>query len=143
MQCFSESNFLSTFVKYKCPNKINVIYRDNWIFTFLLLSYFFISVSRKNLGKWMMSSVTFQENYRMGGGFVWPKVSVVAEYRKKVRQSMLDVIENTPLELPVTQESKWVCLVWLMICRTILLAKKFRRSDGLYWTHVWTLFVSF
>ena len=44
----------------------------------------------------------------MDGNFVWPKVSKVAEYRKKVRQTMLDVIENTPLELPVTQESKWV-----------------------------------
>ena len=44
----------------------------------------------------------------MGGNLVWPKVSEVAEYRKKVRQTMLDVIENTPLELPVTQENKWV-----------------------------------
>ena len=44
----------------------------------------------------------------MGGSFVWPKVSEVAKYRKKARQIMLDVIENTPLELPVTQESKWV-----------------------------------
>ena len=44
----------------------------------------------------------------MGGQFVWPKVSEVADYRKKVRQTMLDVIENTPLELPVTQDSKWV-----------------------------------
>lgn len=47
------------------------------------------------------------ENYRMGGSFVWPKVSEVAEYRRKVRQAMLDVIENTPLDLPVTQESIW------------------------------------
>ena len=44
----------------------------------------------------------------MGGSFVWPSVSEVAEYRKKVRQAILDVIKNTPLELPVTQESKWV-----------------------------------
>ena len=44
----------------------------------------------------------------MGGGFVWPKVSEVADYRKKVRQAVLDVIENTPLKLPVTQDSKWV-----------------------------------
>ena len=44
----------------------------------------------------------------MGGGFVWPRVSEVAEYRKKVRQAILDVIENTPLDLPVTQDSKWV-----------------------------------
>jgi len=47
------------------------------------------------------------ENCRMGGGFVWPKVSEVADYRKKVRQAVLDVIENTPLKLPVTQDSKW------------------------------------
>ncbi|XP_078381059.1 uncharacterized protein LOC144663860 isoform X1 [Oculina patagonica] len=47
------------------------------------------------------------ENYRMGGKFVWPKVSEVAEYRKLVRQVLLDIIENNQLELPVTQESKW------------------------------------
>ena len=44
----------------------------------------------------------------MGGSFVWPTVAKVAEYRKKVRKAILDVIDNTPLELPVTQESKWV-----------------------------------
>ena len=44
----------------------------------------------------------------MGGKFVWPSVSEVAEYRKIVRQVILNIIENTPLELPVTQESKWV-----------------------------------
>ena len=51
---------------------------------------------------------SLQENYRMGGSFVWPTVAEVAEYRKKVRKAILDVIDNTPLELPVTQESKWV-----------------------------------
>ena len=44
----------------------------------------------------------------MGGSFVWPTVAKVADYRKKVRKAILDVIDNTPLELPVTQESKWV-----------------------------------
>ena len=44
----------------------------------------------------------------MGGSFVWPTVAKVAEYRKKVRKAILDVIDATPLELPVTQESKWV-----------------------------------
>ena len=51
---------------------------------------------------------SLQANYRMGGSFVWPTVAEVAEYRKKVRKAILDVIDNTPLELPVTQESKWV-----------------------------------
>ena len=44
----------------------------------------------------------------MGGSFVWPTVAKVAEYRKKVRKAILDVIDTTPLELPVTQDSKWV-----------------------------------
>lgn len=47
------------------------------------------------------------ENYRMGGSFKWPTVVEVAEFRKKTRQVILDVIENTPLELPVTQDSQW------------------------------------
>lgn len=47
------------------------------------------------------------ENYRMGGSFKWPTVSEVAEFRMKARQVMLDIIENTPLELPVTQDSQW------------------------------------
>lgn len=44
----------------------------------------------------------------MGGSFKWPTVVEVAEFRKKTRQVILDVIENTPLELPVTQDSQWV-----------------------------------
>ena len=56
----------------------------------------------------LISHCNLQENYRMGGSFVWPTVAKVAEYRKKVRKTILDVIDNTPLELPVTQESKWV-----------------------------------
>ena len=52
----------------------------------------------------------------MGGSFVWPKVSEVAEYRKRVRHVMLEVIENTPLELPVTQESKWVRWTRTVLC---------------------------
>ena len=46
----------------------------------------------------------------MGGSFKWPTVSEVAEFRMKARQVMLDIIENTPLELPVTQDSQWVKL---------------------------------
>ena len=58
----------------------------------------------------LISHCNLQENYRMGGSFVWPTVAEVAEYRRKVRKAILDVIDNTPLELPVTQESKWVRL---------------------------------
>lgn len=49
-----------------------------------------------------------QENYRMGGTFKWPDLEEVVEYRRKVKEVVLSVIDNTPLQLPVTQESPWV-----------------------------------
>ncbi|XP_072017965.1 uncharacterized protein [Amphiura filiformis] len=47
------------------------------------------------------------ENYRMGGSYKWPSVNEVAEFRGKVRKLIRQVILDTPLELPVTQESPW------------------------------------
>eukprot|EP01137_Pigoraptor_chileana_P029171 Opistho-2@14013 len=47
------------------------------------------------------------ENYRMGGNFKWPAVADVWEYRRRVRKLVIDVIERTPLTLPVTMESPW------------------------------------
>ena len=44
----------------------------------------------------------------MGGSYEWPSVDEVVEYRKKVRAMILKVIEDTPLELPITMESPWV-----------------------------------
>ena len=44
----------------------------------------------------------------MGGAFKWPDLEEVVEYRKKVKETVLSVIDNTPLQLPVTQESPWV-----------------------------------
>ena len=49
-----------------------------------------------------------QENYRMGGSFQWPNVHDVLSYRDKVRGVIDDVIDNTPLQLPVTHDSPWV-----------------------------------
>ena len=44
----------------------------------------------------------------MGGSYKWPSVSEVMEYRGKVKDVILDVIDNAPLELPVTQDHPWV-----------------------------------
>lgn len=45
----------------------------------------------------------------MGGKFKWPSVDRVIEYRKNVKQLILKIIDDTPLELPVTHDSLWVC----------------------------------
>ena len=44
----------------------------------------------------------------MGGKFEWPALSDVVEYRRQVRKLVLDVIDRTPLSLPITQDSPWV-----------------------------------
>ncbi|XP_070563489.1 uncharacterized protein [Ptychodera flava] len=51
------------------------------------------------------------ENYRMGGSFKWPSVKEVTDYRQKVRNLILKVIEDTPLELPINQDSPWWALL--------------------------------
>lgn len=46
----------------------------------------------------------------MGGSYQWPSLEHVVQFRLKVRNVIRKVIEDTPLELPVTQESKWVSI---------------------------------
>ena len=46
----------------------------------------------------------------MGGDYKWPTVKETKEYRRKVRILINEVIDRTPLELPVTMNSKWVSL---------------------------------
>lgn len=43
--------------------------------------------------------------------YQWPKVSEVWEYRQKVKQLVLDVIDKTPLHLPVTGENPF----WMLM----------------------------
>jgi hypothetical protein len=45
----------------------------------------------------------------MGGKFQWPALDDVITYRRQVRQLIIDLIEKTPLELPITMDSPWVC----------------------------------
>ncbi|XP_019854503.1 PREDICTED: ergothioneine biosynthesis protein 1-like isoform X1 [Amphimedon queenslandica] len=47
------------------------------------------------------------ENYRMGGSYQWPSLSEVMEYRNRVRELVIEVIENAPLTLPVTMDHPW------------------------------------
>ncbi|XP_077861879.1 uncharacterized protein LOC100373045 [Saccoglossus kowalevskii] len=51
------------------------------------------------------------ENYRMGGSFKWPTLTEVTMYRRKVRQMVLKTIQDTPLVLPIHQESEWWALI--------------------------------
>ena len=44
----------------------------------------------------------------MGGSYQWPSLADVLEYRRQVREVVIDVIKNAPLEFPITQESPWV-----------------------------------
>ena len=44
----------------------------------------------------------------MGGKFQWPKLSDVVDFRRKVKHVVLGVIDKTPLQLPITQDSPWV-----------------------------------
>ena len=48
------------------------------------------------------------EHYRMGGDYKWPTVEETREYRLKVRKLINEMIERTPLELPVDANSPWV-----------------------------------
>ena len=59
----------------------------------------------------MNCNLCLQENYRMGGSYKWPSVDDVVDYRCSVRNMILKVIEDMPLDLPITMESPWVCHV--------------------------------
>ena len=44
----------------------------------------------------------------MGGSYQWPSLAEVLEYRRQVREVVINVIETAPLEFPITEESPWV-----------------------------------
>ena len=44
----------------------------------------------------------------MGGAYNWPSLAEVIQYRQQVRKTVLDVIDSTPLQLPVTPDHQWV-----------------------------------
>ena len=55
-----------------------------------------------------LNSTLPQENYRLGGAFKWPSLQEVMDYRRKVHDLVVMVIETAPLVLPVTQDHPWV-----------------------------------
>ena len=42
-----------------------------------------------------------------GSRYAWPPVEAVREYRHRVREMVVELIETLPLHLPITQESPW------------------------------------
>ncbi|ELU18927.1 hypothetical protein CAPTEDRAFT_226801 [Capitella teleta] len=47
------------------------------------------------------------ENFRMGGQLKWPKLDNVVDYRRKVRDVIINIIKKTPLQLPINMDSPW------------------------------------
>ncbi|XP_072919440.1 uncharacterized protein [Hemitrygon akajei] len=47
------------------------------------------------------------ENCRLGGSFNWPTLKECVEYRRKIRDVVRKVIQETALELPITMDSPW------------------------------------
>ena len=67
------------------------------------------------VGRKLTNPPLTQENYRMGSAYKWPLVSEVLEYRQKVREMVIDTIENSPLQLPITRDHPWVCLFCVFV----------------------------
>lgn len=44
----------------------------------------------------------------MGGDYKWPSVEETKEFRLKMKKLILEIIDRTPLELPVKWDSQWV-----------------------------------
>lgn len=54
----------------------------------------------------------FQDHCRLGGEFNWPRIPEVWQYRAEVKQTILDLIDAEPLELPLLHRDPWVSLLW-------------------------------
>lgn len=50
-------------------------------------------------------------SYRISGCLEWPVVKDVVDYRRQVKNLILDVIETTALKLPITMDSPWWSLL--------------------------------
>ena len=51
----------------------------------------------------------------MGGDYNWPSVEETKIYRFKVRKLINDIIDRTPLQLPVRWDEPWVCICFVFI----------------------------
>jgi len=50
----------------------------------------------------------FKENYRMGGSYTWPTLKEVRDYRREVKDAILQIIDSVELVLPVAFDSPLV-----------------------------------
>ena len=62
-----------------------------------------------------------QENFRMGGSYKWPNIEDIVEYRRNVRNIILKVIVDTPLQLPITMDSPWVSAGGLLLFAALVI----------------------
>lgn len=46
----------------------------------------------------------------MGGAYKWPTFAAVMDYRQKVREMVIGVIETVPLSHPITMDNPWVSI---------------------------------
>ena len=51
----------------------------------------------------------------MGGEYKWPTVDDVMDYRRTVRNLIIQMIQDTPLVLPINKESPWVGFIYSSI----------------------------
>ena len=49
--------------------------------------------------------------FRMGGALNWPQFNRIVDYRRRVRELILDTIDSTPLLLPITWNDTWWSLI--------------------------------
>ncbi|WAR24247.1 hypothetical protein MAR_037916 [Mya arenaria] len=86
-------------VFYRCPDRLR-----------LPLIFYFAHTAVVYVNKLILAGL-LKENYRMGGLYKWPELSATVEYRRQVRATVLRIIEETPLQLPITMTSPWWALL--------------------------------
>ncbi|XP_045158623.2 uncharacterized protein LOC123524473 [Mercenaria mercenaria] len=105
-------------VFYKCPDRLRlplifyyahtaVVYVNKLVLAGLLkerINFEFEKIFETGVDEMSWDDT---ENFRMGGSYQWPSVEETVRYRHEVRQVILNIIDTTPLQLPITMESKW------------------------------------
>lgn len=117
----NESLFVSlkdTSVFYKCPDRLrlplifyfchtSVVYINKLILSGLLKKR--VNLEFETMFETGVDEMSWDdtENYRMGGEYKWPTVDEVMDYRRTVRNLIIQMIQDTPLVLPINKESPW------------------------------------
>ncbi|KAK2139594.1 hypothetical protein LSH36_1699g00008 [Paralvinella palmiformis] len=107
-------------VFYKCPDRLRLplifyyghtacVYVNKLILADLIKPEERINLELETIFETGVDEMSWDdtENYRMGGKYKWPALDDVIEYRRRVRKLIIDCIEKTELELPITMDSQW------------------------------------